>query len=185
MNKILQLESWLFLLLFGGLSTVGFAIDSDPERWESAIRQFESADKSQFPDQVDVLFLGSSSIKLWDLGKYFPGRQTLNRGFGGSQISDSLYYADRLVFPYSPSTIVFYAGDNDIAAGKSPQTVFRDYQAFVEKIHRQWPIDRDYMAPPSQGKLAALDPALLVTPPAGMELGYVPIVTHQQDAKAP
>lgn len=52
-------------------------------------------------------------------------------------------------------------------------------QAFVEQIHANWPIDRDYMAPPSRGKLATLDPALLVTPPKGMEVGYVPIVTHQ------
>ena len=52
-------------------------------------------------------------------------------------------------------------------------------QAFVEKIHAQWPIDRDYMAPPSRGALATLDPALLVTPPKGLEVGYVPIVTHQ------
>ena len=55
-------------------------------------------------------------------------------------------------------------------------------QSFVEKIHAGWPIDRDYMAPPSSGTLAKLDPALLVTPPAGMEVGYVPIVTHQEDA---
>ncbi len=52
-------------------------------------------------------------------------------------------------------------------------------QALVEKIHAQWPIDRDYMAPPSRGALASLDPALLVTPPKGLEVGYVPIVTHQ------
>ncbi len=52
-------------------------------------------------------------------------------------------------------------------------------QAFVEKIHANWPIDRDYMAPPSHGALVALDPALLVTPPKGLEVGYVPIVTHQ------
>jgi len=52
-------------------------------------------------------------------------------------------------------------------------------QALVEKIHAQWPIDRDYMAPPSRGALATLDPALLVTPPKGLEVGYVPIVTRQ------
>ena len=52
-------------------------------------------------------------------------------------------------------------------------------QAFVEKIHASWPIDRDYMAPPSQGELVALDPGLFVTPPEGMELGYVPIATRQ------
>lgn len=53
-------------------------------------------------------------------------------------------------------------------------------QAFVEKIHAAWPIDRDYMAPPRIGKLASLDPALLVTPPEGLEVGYVPIVTRQE-----
>jgi len=56
-------------------------------------------------------------------------------------------------------------------------------QAFVEKIHAHWPIDRDYMVPPTSGTLASLDPALLVTPPAGLEAGYVPIVTHQEAAE--
>ena len=55
-------------------------------------------------------------------------------------------------------------------------------QAFIEKVHAQWPIDRDYMAPPTMGELVALDPALLVTPPKGMEVGYVPIVTNQKAA---
>ena len=53
-------------------------------------------------------------------------------------------------------------------------------QAFVEKIHANWPIDRDYMPPPSRGKLVTLDPALIVTPPKGLEAGYVPIVTRQE-----
>jgi hypothetical protein len=55
-------------------------------------------------------------------------------------------------------------------------------QALVEKIHAQWTIDRDYMAPPSRGKLVRLDPALLVTPPKGLEVGYVPIVIRQEAA---
>jgi len=55
-------------------------------------------------------------------------------------------------------------------------------QAFVEKLHRAWPIDRDYMAPPTRGKLVKLDPPLLVTPPKGLEVGYVPIVTRQERA---
>lgn len=55
-------------------------------------------------------------------------------------------------------------------------------QSFVERIHREWPIDRDYMAPPTSGKLVTLDPALIVTPPKGMEAGYVPIVTRQEKA---
>ena len=52
-------------------------------------------------------------------------------------------------------------------------------QALVEKLHANWPLDRDYMAPPTRGKLVALDPALFVTPPRGLEAGYVPIVTRQ------
>jgi hypothetical protein len=55
-------------------------------------------------------------------------------------------------------------------------------QSFIEKIHANWPIDRDYMAPPSSGELARLDPALLVSPLEGLEVGYVPIVIRQEDA---
>ena len=53
-------------------------------------------------------------------------------------------------------------------------------QSYVERIHAGWPITRDYMAPPSGGTLATLDPVLVVTPPRGLELGYVPIVTRQE-----
>jgi len=57
-----------------------------------------------------------------------------------------------------------------------------ELQALVEKIHATWPMDRDYMAPPTTGELVKLDPALFVTPPNGLEFGYVPIVTRQEDA---
>ena len=55
-------------------------------------------------------------------------------------------------------------------------------QRLVERIHAIWSIDRDAMAPPQHGELAALDPALLVVPPIGREVGYVPIVVRQEDA---
>jgi len=58
-------------------------------------------------------------------------------------------------------------------------------QALVEKLHAHWPMDRDYMAPPTRGKLVSLDPALLVLPPPGLEVGYVPIVTRQAAAIKP
>jgi len=58
-----------------------------------------------------------------------------------------------------------------------------ELQSFVEQLHRAWPIDREYMPPPTSGELVQLDPALLVTPPKGMEVGYVPIVTRQESAK--
>lgn len=52
-------------------------------------------------------------------------------------------------------------------------------QRRVELLHRRWTRDRDYLPPPTVGKLAALDPAVLVTPPKGLGVGYVPIVTRQ------
>jgi hypothetical protein len=58
-------------------------------------------------------------------------------------------------------------------------------QSFVEKIHADWSLNRDYMPPPSSGALAAFDPALILTPPAGLEVGYVPIVTYQEGIPTP
>ena len=52
-------------------------------------------------------------------------------------------------------------------------------QKRVEMLHRQWTKDREYLPPPAVGKLADLDAAVLVTPPKGLEVGYVPIVTRQ------
>jgi len=56
-------------------------------------------------------------------------------------------------------------------------------QARVEKIHRNWTKDREYLAPPATGELAEIDPALIVTPPSGLEAGYVPIATRQAAAE--
>ncbi len=111
-------------------------------QWDKEIQAFEAQDRQTPPQPGQVLFLGSSSIRLWDLQKYFPGLDATNRGFGGSEIADSLEYAERIVLPYKPRMIVFYAGDNDIAAGKSPQQVFKDFEAFDAKIHETLPRTR-------------------------------------------
>ena len=50
----------------------------------------------------------------------------------------------------------------------------------MQTIHRAWTKDRDYLAPPTVGTLVDLDPALLVTPPTSLEVGYVPIATRQE-----
>jgi lysophospholipase L1-like esterase len=107
--------------------------------WEPDLRAFEHQDRMAPPAPGQILFLGSSSIRLWDLEKSFPALDALNRGFGGSHVLDSLQYAERLVFPYRPRKMVFYAGDNDIASGKSPESVLRDYQDFVTKVHKELP----------------------------------------------
>ena len=85
---------------------------------------------------------------MWKtLAQDFPGFPVINRGFGGSQMVDTLVYADRIVLPYHPRQIVVYAGDNDIPAGKSPEQVFADFKAFVEKVHQALPKTRiSYLA---------------------------------------
>jgi lysophospholipase L1-like esterase len=86
--------------------------------------------------------VGSSSIVGWDLKEYFPDLQAINRGFGGSEIADSVHFADRILLPHEPRVVVLYAGDNDIARGKSPQQVLADYQAFAKKVHDASPQTR-------------------------------------------
>jgi lysophospholipase L1-like esterase len=104
------------------------------------IAAFEASDKTNPPPEGGILFLGSSSIRLWKtLAQDFPEHRVINRGFGGSQIIDSVNYAERIVLPYKPRLIVMYAGGNDINAGKSPEQVFANYRAFVAKIHAALP----------------------------------------------
>ena len=109
-------------------------------RWESAIEAFEATDKTNPPPPNAILFIGSSSIHLWpDLQPSFPGHKVFKRGISGSQLSDSVAFASRLAIPYQPKMILLYAGDNDIADGKSPEHVFSDFKAFVQKIHAVLP----------------------------------------------
>jgi lysophospholipase L1-like esterase len=118
------------------------ATAADRDRWESAIAAFETQDRQSPPPQEGILFIGSSSIRLWDVKRSFPGLPVINRGFGGSQIVDSVRYAERILLPYRPKVVVLYAGDNDIAAGKSPEEVARDFEAFVATVHRCLPQTR-------------------------------------------
>lgn len=108
-------------------------------RWEETISKFEKRDKEQPPAPNGILFIGSSSIVRWDTEKYFPGYGVINRGFGGSQIVDSIHYADRVVIPYQPQLIVFYAGNNDIKAGKPPEEVAADFVKFKDVVHKALP----------------------------------------------
>jgi lysophospholipase L1-like esterase len=110
----------------------------------SEINAFQAADAKQMPPTGAVLFLGSSSIRLWTtLAQDIPEIPVINRGFGGSLIQESTLYADRIAIPYKPKMIVFYAGTNDLAYGhKNPEQVLQDYKDFVAKIHGALPDTR-------------------------------------------
>ena len=108
----------------------------DVNRFEDEILAFEEADRLNPPQKHGILFLGSSSIKLWEtLEQDFAGYPVLNRGFGGSQCSDAIHFFDRIVTPYHPDKIAFYEGDNDLANGMSPEDVLADFKIFMEKIN--------------------------------------------------
>jgi len=115
------------------------ATQSSPERWESTIQALEEKLDPQIADENVTLFIGSSSIRLWQLQQSFPDLKTVNHGFGGSETSDSVHYFDRLVTPVRPERIVLYAGDNDIAKKKSPQQVHADFLKFVSQVQERLP----------------------------------------------
>jgi lysophospholipase L1-like esterase len=114
-----------------------------PDRFEKDIAAFEAADQKAPPPKDAVMFLGSSSIKRWtSLANDFPGTPVINRGFGGSIVSESVHYAPRIVVPLRPRMIVFYAAENDLPLGHSPKQIMGDVRALVEIIHRDLPETR-------------------------------------------
>lgn len=112
-------------------------------RFEKDILAFEERDRAEGLHAGCVLFIGSSSIRGWQsLEQDFAGLDVINRGFGGSAVRDSTLYLDRIVVPHKPRLIVFYAGDNDIAGGRSPQQVLKDYKQFVSRAQAALPRTR-------------------------------------------
>ena len=134
-------RTWLALIFWAvAFTAIGQAQGPSGNKWETEIKKFEESDKKNPPPRGAVVFIGSSSIRLWQsLSVDFPGIKVINRGFGGSELADSTYYVDRIVIPYQPRMIVLYAGDNDLANGKTPLQVFEDYKAFVARVQRKLP----------------------------------------------
>ena len=113
---------------------------ADPGRFEKAIAAYEAEDKTNAPPKDATLFYGASNIRLWkSLPQRFGKTKVINRGFGGSQLSDCVHFADRVVIPYAPKQIYLNAGGNDLHAGKSPEQVLGDFKAFVTKVRTALP----------------------------------------------
>ena len=108
-------------------------------RWEKEIAAFEAKDMAAPPPRDAVLFAGSSSIRQWNPKKSFPDLAVINRGFGGSEIADSTHFAPRIIIKAQPRVIIFYAGDNDVANGKTAELVSDDFKDFADLIHKELP----------------------------------------------
>ena len=112
-------------------------------RWRESLDGFAAIDREHAPEPGGIVFVGSSSIRLWnDLEREFGTTGIVKRGFGGSRMSDVDRYAARLVLPYKPRLVVVYAGDNDIAEGAPPEMVLASYVDFVRQVHETLPQTR-------------------------------------------
>lgn len=138
MSQLRSVLIWLALVFAAG---VACAAPPAPSTWQHDIAQLTAEDSTRPPPQHAVLFVGSSSIRFWKptLVRDFSGIPVIDRGFGGSTIADSTYYADRIIIPYHPRVIVMYAGDNDIAEGLTPAQVADNFRAFVARVRKALP----------------------------------------------
>jgi lysophospholipase L1-like esterase len=112
-------------------------------RFDREIAAFVERDRRQPPQPGGIVFYGSSSFRLWtNLAAAFPGHRVVNRGFGGSQLSDLIHHFPRVIPPHAPSLLLIYGGDNDLASGKSAERVETDFRALVELVRRCCPRTR-------------------------------------------
>jgi lysophospholipase L1-like esterase len=131
--------------VFASTGTVCAAAMPDPSapgsRWDAAFAAFAADDEAHPHPPGGVLFVGSSSIRLWsDLESQFNDLPVvIKRGFGGSQLSDCVKNLSRLVLRYRPHTVLLYAGDNDLATGSAPSEVLRRFTAFADGVHQALP----------------------------------------------
>ncbi|WP_259071451.1 GDSL-type esterase/lipase family protein [Mucilaginibacter sp. X4EP1] len=128
----------LFLGIF--ITTRLYAQQGFP--FDNEIRAFKHQDSINPPAKGGILFIGSSSIRKWtDLELRFAGKPIIRRGVGGCTLEQLVnYYTPYILSPYQPRKVFIYAGENDIAAGKSGQFVFEEFEKLWTMIHQQLPV---------------------------------------------
>lgn len=119
----------------------------DPAFFADEIAAFAEADAAAPPREGGIVFVGSSSIRLWKtLAEDMAPLPVLNRGFGGSQTNSVVHYVDETVLRYRPRGVVLYVGGNDLApsTGKTAADVAAGFDAFVARVHAKLPETRIY-----------------------------------------
>lgn len=130
-------KSQFFALLF-----LLAAFISNAQPFADEIKAFKKQDSLQLPPKNSILFVGSSSFRLWkNVQNDFPGYPIINRGFGGSSFPDVIRYEKDIIFPYDPRQIVIYCGENDLAASDtiSAKLVFERFKTLFYDIRNKWP----------------------------------------------
>jgi hypothetical protein len=114
--------------------------------FDNEIRDFKHEDSLSFPKQNGILFIGSSSIRKWtDLEHRFAGKPIIRRGVGGCELSQLVkYYTPYILFPYHPRKIFIYAGENDIAAGETADSVYANFKTLWVMIRKELPDSKIY-----------------------------------------
>jgi lysophospholipase L1-like esterase len=128
------------IILLGCLLSFALLLQGqDPLRFEKEVKELVAGDTA-INERKLILFTGSSSIRFWkSLKSDFPTYNTLNRGFGGSEMTDLLHYADRLIIKYNPKEIFIYEGDNDLNSGKDVSEILKTADQLLTLIRAQLP----------------------------------------------
>lgn len=136
MTVQIMLFSVLVLLLFTSPCTLNA---QDPTRFAEEIKTYLEESGNDYKAGETIVFTGSSSIRFWStLAKDLPEYKVINRGFGGSQMSDLLHYHKDLILKYKPKMVFIYEGDNDIAEGKSTKQIMKDTKALVKVLRKEY-----------------------------------------------
>lgn len=124
-----------------------FAFDPDPARFDYEISQLIKGDTVKMPRVGAIVAVGSSTMRVWHprIEADLDGLTIIPRGFGGSQFSDAIFFADQIILPYRPRAVLVYEGDNDIANGKSPERVLGEIQFMVGYCRSTLPDLRFYV----------------------------------------
>ncbi len=119
----------------------------DPERFRPAIDAFLAADSEASPPKGAIVATGSSSMRGWHgrIGKDLAPLTIIARGFGGSNMKDVRHFLDELVLRHAPRAVLLYEGDNDAAAGATPDEVLAHFDAITAGIHEALPETRIYI----------------------------------------
>lgn len=105
--------------------------------YEAEVQALERARVTLSPPSGAVVFYGSSSLRLWpELASAVGICDAVNLGFGGSTLAACAWFFERLVLPYNPRAIVFYAGDNDLGDGQSCEAVVGSFRTLLDKVDR-------------------------------------------------